>query len=184
MVPKLLSTASRKLKNMQLRPQNTTSSVSPSIHSPEEKSVNIETSALHPGLSQKALVRNDIRIACIAVVVLSGVVSIAITVLGTLVIRTQQALPKFLEDKCTEWNYIPFSFAGIHLYMRRHFVFPSPEAGPLLLLLGWNLALTALLDAHSRVATNALTWFLLDEGSTPKYNTNSRLLTSTRKFGM
>jgi hypothetical protein len=158
---------------------------SASIATPQSEKENTQarTTSLRTGLSQKTFERHDVRAWCTAVIILSLLTSIAAIVLGTVILRGKQVLPPFLKDKCTMWNHFYLSYAGISEYSVRHFAFPSPGAAPLLLVLAVNLALTAFLDTHSRVASTALTWLLLEDGDGPKYNVNSRLLTGTKNFG-
>jgi hypothetical protein len=136
-------------------------------------------------LGKASLQRHDIRAWCIWATFISILTSVTAVILGSLIVVHEQPMPEFLKDKCTTTNLLTMPTAGIPVYVPQHFAVPSTAAGSMMLVLMANITLTALLDVHSRVAETGLLWSLVKEnGVGPRYNTNSRLLSGTKRFGM
>jgi hypothetical protein len=150
-------------------------------HDPIRKIPDVTTRTISPELS---LDRPDIRNWCISAVAISTALSVAAIVTGWLVIHRRQPLPSFLQDRCIEMNLLGLPLTGMRLYLRRHYAIVSTRVASEIVLLAVNVVVTALLDANERVNSTALLWFIRTEDENrPKYNTNSRLLTGTKKFG-
>ena len=118
-------------------------------------------------------------------VVLSMVSAICALVGGCRIIYTQQELPEFMKDVDAVIGLISFATVGLPAYFTTHLATPATWASSILVVVAINVALTAFLEAHDAVASSAMLWFTEEEDhEKPRYNTNSRLLTGTKRFGM
>jgi hypothetical protein len=65
-----------------------------------------------------------------------------------------------------------------------HYILPCDMYVYWMVLVAFTAAITAFLDAHGRVKSTALLWWLRRECvSEPTHNSNSHLFRGTRKFG-
>jgi hypothetical protein len=118
-------------------------------------------------------------------VTLSIFFSCAAIVLGVLIITYRGPLADFLGERCALIDSMTMVFPkasrGAQLW---HFAVPSSALGSLFLLLTINAILTMFLGAHDRIGSTSLVWLLHAEGrGEPKFNTNGRLVTGTKRFG-
>ncbi|KIV98793.1 uncharacterized protein PV09_09445 [Verruconis gallopava] len=135
-------------------------------------------------LSRASLQRPDVRAWCSSMVFLSTSVSIGAMTCGALILKSRQVLPEFLNDTCATANGLEVVWTGIRKYKKNHFAFPSTAASSMLIQVFANIIITLFLDAHARVNFTAMLWLLQKEsGNGPRYNTNSRFLGGTKKFG-
>lgn len=144
-----------------------------------------ELSATMGEVSRRDMDRPDLRAWCIGNVIMSIVLATTSIVLGVLIFTKQQSTPGFLRGKCANVEVLNLRFqTRLRNYVPDHYAFPSTASGSWIFLLGVQLVLTLVLDAHDRIHATAMIWLLQAESyDKPEYNTNGQLLSGTRRFG-
>lgn len=128
--------------------------------------------------------RTDLEIICTILILLSTSWSIAVLVIGCKIVTHLQPMPEFLYNVYVVRVFFATPNLAEPDWVYRHYAFASSRMAFWLATVATNVILTAFLDAHAKVASVASLWLLeAEDNGKPKYNTNSRLLTTTKAFG-
>lgn len=104
--------------------------------------------------------------------------------LGIRIALHHQTLPSFMVDTYIVRNFLEQSTPGRKRWDKDHYIMACDRAVYWVVLVIFTTAITAFLDAHGRVKSTALLWWLREEpGGEPTHNSILHLFRGTKKFG-
>jgi len=136
-------------------------------------------------LSKNKFRRIDLQLLCITLICLSAGFSVAAIACGLWIAYHLQKLPDFMVNTWIVRNFLEQPTDGRQRWDRNHYILSCDLAVYWVVLVAFTAAITAFLDAHGRVKSTALLWWLKNEGrGRLTHNSNSHLFRGTKTFGM